>query len=288
MSIVLNVVGIKKMTGINTFIDFFDKFDPVTTFALAFFNLILVFIVFRFTQKMSQSKLSLSPEVDLNNDEIKYKDANLDFETAFEYREDGFPVRKSPLRFNQENLYIRVKNRGELPSTKVKIQMKLKIYKTIITASLISKEGRKFLTGERKLHEIQNIDITIDYMGADEERLYSIVSLYGQVREVELVLTKIRSNGHTYFKGKSYNPTIIYHYTYPYLKNVWGEEDSRESVYGPIGSGEETEKMRKKDERYIKMQNEWYDFKQREYEEEWIEEQKKEKQQEPRFRGEID
>ena len=292
MNLVFIVAGAKEVTRADKFFDFFDKIDPITTFVVAIINLYLVYIVFRFTQKMSQSKLSLSPEVDLKNDVEKYSNAKVEAATMFEYREEGFPIKDKYTYEKIESLYIRVKNRGDLPSTKINIEMKLNIYKTKITGASTNAAGREILHHERELHEVRDSNIMIDYMGADEEQLYGIVGLYGQVREVELVLIGIRSNGHTYFKGNPSDPTVLYHYTYPYLKGAWDNEDGGKSVYGHIDVVVEDAKKRREYASKFQKENAYYAAMERERAEAQAEfeqeEEERRQREEARFRGEVE
>lgn len=244
-----------------------DIVTDIFTIMTAVVNVFLVYRVFKYTQKMSQSKLSLSPEVDSSNDENMSNQAEWKFGTAFAYREEGFPLPNSWTIPDIDRLYIKVKNRGDLPSTKIYIQMKMDIYKTEITERFTTITGIESFEHVRKLHETRDIDIKIDYMGADEERLYGIVDLHGQVREVELILIGIHSNGHTYFEGNHSDLTTIYHYKRPDLKVAWEAGDGGKSVYGHIDAWNEFE--RKQQEERLKRDNERYEAMEREKAEAW-------------------
>lgn len=233
-------------------VNFFDKFNPVTTFFLALFNLILVFIVFRFTQKTSQSKLSISPQTlnvleEIQNGRTEIQE-DWSFGVGFQFREEGFPL---PDKFtNEETLLIKVKNRGDLPSTKIKIKLKLKVYKTKLKYDSSDTKINYFYGQRRKFHRTYKITINIPYMGADEERLFGIASLYGQIREGELILIGIRANGHNYFReslfSKLFESTIIHHYIHPDLRSAWELEDAGASLYGHKKIWEEFKARKKK------------------------------------------
>lgn len=205
---------------------------------MAGLNLWIATRVFNFTQKMSHSKLSLSPVSDLEDNFVIKGQVDWNFRKRLTYKEVGFPLNGDT---SEEILYIKVKNRGDLPSTKIKIQMKLKIYKTGITSSYEDMDGTEVFEQERVFHEAHDINITIDYMGADEERLYGITTFHGQVREAELVLLMIHANGHSYFKGNQDDPTIIYQYMYPDFDDAYFNEDGGKSVYGHAEVWEEYE-----------------------------------------------
>lgn len=222
-----------------------DMVTDIFTILTALVNIFLVYRVFKFTQKMSQSKLSLSPEVIHESDSTSHSETITKFNTNLEYSEEGFPLRKRYTSEDRRILYIKVKNRGDLPSTKIKIQLKLKVYKTEITDIIKHDEWEK-IKHKRKLHEIVDVDINIDYMGADEEQLYRITALYGQVRELEVLLTGIHSSGHTYFKGTLSEPTIIYQYEHPNLPNAELKYDDGKALYGHSKEWEDfNERMQK-------------------------------------------
>lgn len=271
-----------------------DMVVPVISLIMAGINIWIATRVFNFTQKMSHSKLSLSPELILDEDWSKLNQTNQDFRLSLAYIEEGFPTGDSNTK--NETLFIRVKNRGDLPSMKINIQLKMHVYKTEIFESLPLSTGESFFKNKRKLHKIRDINITIDYMGADEERLLAITSLYGQVREVELVLIGIHANKHTYFEAsmEDYlsNPTIIYHYKHPLLLSAWRAEDGGKSVYGHIEAWEEFNRKRKDEASRLQLENEAYAERERENAEFIIEleqeEEKRRQQEEARFRGEIE
>lgn len=257
MNVVLGAVGTKEVTGIDKFVDFFDKFDPVTTAILAGLNLVLVMYVFRFTKKMSQSKLSISPDVvysaEIRLDEISDVKTDLSHDKEFfkeiEFKEEGFPLTNQ--RTLAETLFLKVKNRGDLPSTNIKIELSLKIYKTKIKYNKNDPDDLDILSQKRKKHVTEMYTINIPYMGADEERLYDLFELYGQFRESELILLKIKANGHVYFREKirNYfsNPTIINHYKHPKLDRLGDVNDAR-MVYGHRGLWRELETIERLEE----------------------------------------
>ncbi len=268
MNVVLGAVGAKEATAMDKFVDFFDKFDPVTTAFLALFNLILVFIVFRFTRKMSQSKLSISPEsrnlflaeddFEKLNEEVENKIRIPHYAKHFEFEGEGFPIPIFDLVYNPQMISIRVKNRGDLPSTNINIVLKLKIYKSKITYDNQELEFLDVIDAKRELQITEKYHIKIPYMGADEERVYELFDVHGQIREAELILEKIKANGHTYYKQglitRWFRPTIINHYEHPYInhlgdnndymklighKELWKEKNEEEAEYRSPFSSEE-------------------------------------------------
>lgn len=237
MNMVLGEVVAKEVTAIDKFVNFFDKFDPVTTAFLAALNLILVFIVFRFTRKMSQSKLSVSPETAYSTrirlDEMMNHHPDLKHDKEYfkeiQFKEEGFPLTNQ--QSLSETLFLRVKNRGDLPSTNIKIQLSFKIYKTKIKYDKRDSNDLNIRSQNRKKHKTIIYNINIPYMGADEERLYDLFELHGQFRETELILLKIKANGHVYFREKImsylFNPTIINHYKHPLLDSLGDLDDGK-------------------------------------------------------------
>lgn len=241
MNMVLSAVGAKEAAGMDKVVDFFDKIDPIMTAGLAGLNLYLVFTVFRFTKKMSQSKLSISPNLIRKftppaNVVDNYQKRDQEFFKVFDLKEfdgEGFPYISE--RTKPEVLYLKVNNRGDLPSTNIKIELNLKIYKTKIKYDKRYPDRLDILSQSKKRHSNKKFIVTIPYMGADEERLYDLCEIYGQFREVELVLIKIKANGHTYFKEKVLNyllsPTIIFHYKHPDFENA-KDTESKRKMYG--------------------------------------------------------
>ncbi|TCI50307.1 hypothetical protein EVJ24_14965 [Exiguobacterium sp. SH1S21] len=240
MNMVLGAVGGKELTWIDEVVNFFEKIDPVATVALAVLNLVLVMYVFRFTKKMSQSKLSISTEsrnVMLTSDGWdklnKEYEANLrsaHYRKNLNFKGEGFPIPVSELNLNPKVFSIRVKNRGDLPSTNIKIVLTLKIYKTQITYDGREKPLLDVIDSQRELHATKRYNISIPYIGADEERVYELFEIHGQIREAELILDKIQANGHKYFnrvrRNRWFNPTIINHYEHPYMNQFGDNHDN--------------------------------------------------------------
>lgn len=224
---------------------------PLLTLVLAGLNILLLARVFKFDQKMSQSKLSLSPltipsmflrmesgsgleKMKLEINKKFYFQENKELNS--EFTGEGFPVedfRKE--QEERENLVIKVKNRGDLPSTNIKISLELAIYKTKIHYDSKDPDGIDILKECRELHTTKAFTIIEPYMGADEERYYALIELYDQFRESELILKSIEANGHVYFKAKrrilSSSPTIIHYHRHSKLDNLSDVQDSRD-LYG--------------------------------------------------------
>lgn len=222
----------------NTAIGFFAKIDPVLKFALTGLNLLLVWLVFRFNRKMSQSKLSVSPEVIRLKDSPKNKDGQfvtLDskyfIDTPFEG--EGIPIGGHDAL--PDKVYLKIQNRGDLPSTRVSIILSAKFFKTQITYDPTDTYGISIKKQKRKIHQKNKIVINIEYMGADEERYYELFNLVGEFRESELTLKSIKANGHTYFKEgwlhRFTKPTIIHIYSHPGLNHASDTQDLN-AVYG--------------------------------------------------------
>lgn len=239
MNIVFGAVGAKEVTAIDKFVDFFDKLDPFTTFALALFNFVFVVLVFRFNKKMSQSKLSISVDSIKSNTLIVFNgidhESGISHEKLYKrkllFKEEGFPIPGEVK--NADTIFLKVTNRGDLPSTNIKISLELRVYKTKNTYIKekdaetldVSKEKReRYITGEN-----EKININIDYMGADEERRFDLFEIHGQIRELEIILLKIKANGHTYFKNnfvrRWYSPTMISYYKHPELSMLDNHDD---------------------------------------------------------------
>lgn len=271
MNKVLGTVGAKEVTWIDEMITLTDKFDTVTTLALAFINVVLVFInvflviaVYRYTKKMSQSKISISPESRpslLNvhekkqmDKEIEKAERDINYYASFpDVKGEGFPIDILDTPKPSQTMSIRVKNRGDMPSTNIKIALKLKIYKTENKYDDKAPDLLDIVESKRKLHIEHNYDITVPYMGADEERVYELFEITSHFREFELLLEKIEANGFEYFKQKTegsvVNPTIVRHYIHPKLYMLGDTQDMRE-VYGHKALWEEgvVEKLREEHE----------------------------------------
>ncbi|MGF0348250.1 hypothetical protein ACQR3P_31905 [Rhodococcus sp. IEGM1300] len=271
MDMVLSAVGAKEVTWVDELVSFTDKFDTVATIALAFINVLLVcanvylvFTVYRYTKKMSQSKISISPESRLSvlsvleqkqiEQEVEKAERDTNYFVYFyDVQGEGFPIDVFDKPVPSKTMSIRVKNRGDMPSIDIKISLKLKIYKTENTYDDKDPYLLDIVESKRKLHKEHNYDIIVPYMGADEERVYELFEVTSHFREFELLLEKIESNGFEYFKektgGSRVNPTVVRHYTHPKLYLLGDSQDMRE-VYGHKALWEEgvAEKLREEHE----------------------------------------
>ena len=215
------------------------KIDPILKFALTGLNLWLVWLVFRFNKKMSQSKLSVSPEVILlngtpQNTNGKYVNLDTTYFINTPFEGEGFPLGYN--NASPEKVYLKIQNRGDLPSTRVSIILSAKFFKTEITYDKKDANGIAIKKQKRKLHQEEKIAINIEYMGADEERYYLLFNLLGEFRESELTLNSIKANGHTYFKEgwlhRFTKPTNIHRYSHPGLTPQASDTNDLYAVYG--------------------------------------------------------
>lgn len=196
--------------------------------------------VFRFNKKMGYSKLSISPIIYLHNENPEYSLLNFKYhlwlftwtggfrglpvdisEKNFFDLEDGKII--SDARFNPKLLTVKIKNKGELAATNIKIILLFKAYGSKIKYDKNEKDIFNWKSSKRKIFSKKKIIIKVPYMGADEEKEFTIVDLREQFRESELILCKIKANGHTYFKekllSKLFNRVVINHHTHPFLSN---------------------------------------------------------------------
>lgn len=132
-------------------------------------------------------------------------------------------------------------------------------------------------------------------MGADEERLYDLFELYGQFRETELILLKIKANGHVYFQEKIrsyiFNPTIINYYKHPKLDRL-GDSSDAKGVYGHREMWEEVKTIERLEAEQRQEENARLAAREMERAEAQAEfeqeEEERRQREEARFRGEID
>lgn len=225
-----SIQGFKKLSG-STILSVISIFIAIT--------------VFRFNKKMGYSKLSVSPlcnpydlSSDLSSIDFTYLLQKLSWiqsvkglPTGLLNRIDRDLDRNVPFdtRFNAQMLTVKLRNKGELASANIRITLIFKAYGTKLSYPKNRIDEANFKSAKRKLFSKKKIVIKVPYMGADDEKEFLIAELKGQFRETELILCKIRANGHTYFKerfiGKFFNRVIIHHYTHPYLGGAADSSD---------------------------------------------------------------
>lgn len=142
-------------------------------------------------------------------------------------------------RFKPQTLIVKLNNKGELASANIKITLLFKTYGTKIEYGKDRLDEFDYISLKRKLFSQKKVVIKVPYIGADEVKEFEIVDLKGQFRETELILCKIRANGHTYFKeswlSKILNKRVITnHYYHPYLQGG----SNREDIHALIGLGQ--------------------------------------------------
>ena len=126
-------------------------------------------------------------------------------------------------RFKPQALIVKLNNKGELASANIKITLLFRTYGTAIEYGKNKVDEFDYTSLKRKLFSQKKVVIKVPYMGADDSKEFQIVDLKGQFRETELILCKIRANGHTYFKenwlSKILNKRVVTnHYYHPYLQ----------------------------------------------------------------------
>lgn len=142
-------------------------------------------------------------------------------------------------RFKPQTLIVKLNNKGELASANIKITLLFRTYGTDIKYGENKVNEFNYISLKRKLFSQKKVVIKVPYMGADESKEFQIVDLKGQFRETELILCKIRANGHTYFKeswlSKILNKRVITnHYYHPYLEGGSSTKD----IHALIGLGQ--------------------------------------------------
>ncbi|KQS21317.1 hypothetical protein ASF99_15070 [Exiguobacterium sp. Leaf187] len=223
-------------------IDHFKKLSATTILSIVstILSIISTFIartVFQFTKKMSYSKLSVSPMTytydqspDLSSLDSTYHLRRLTWIgklrglpiTVLDRRTDETDRGVLPdSRFKPQMLTVKLRNNGELASTNIKVVLVFKAYGSKIKYVKNQKDILNYKSANRKLFSKKKIVIKVPYIGADDYAEFQIADLNAQFRETELILCKIKANGHTYFKekllSKMFNRVVINHYTHPFL-----------------------------------------------------------------------
>lgn len=231
---------------------------------IAITNLFIVIQVFKFNRRMSQSKLSVVPSLkahflprssvlrsqeDIEEEIQKHRNWQDNLDNTYYVNElnfDNMPNRIGLPTLEEsllgivanetiKTLSVIIKNTGDLPSTNVRIKLLLKTYgtKNFYPKSPLPKE-----LIERELFSEHEISIPIAYIGANDQREFSILHLNGQFRETELILLSIKSNGFTYIKNSPFknffrpdSEIILNHYEMDRLKEKI-TEDSLKVIYG--------------------------------------------------------
>jgi len=214
---------------------------------------------------MSQSKLSVSPSLDftflphfspqtdpnkLEYEIEKHKSFFSSLDDTYHLREFddlpetlGLPILEDSIfgHYNSnyeqwKTLSVFLKNSGELPSTNVHVKLLLKTYGT---KNFYPKENLTSELLDRELFSEHEINITLPYLGANDERAFSICNLYGQFRETELILISIKSNGFTYIKQgiiknflRPNSSIILNHYKMDKLKHKNITQENLLKIYG--------------------------------------------------------
>jgi len=232
---------------------------------LSIISIFIALTVFRFNQKMGYSKLSVLPLftvedhfADLSSPEYTYFSKELSyfkrvkglptdvFDITYGDSEEEKKRGQALLSyfdsvFHPRTLTVKLRNKGELASTNIKIVLLFKGYGSSIKYSKNPIDVLDYKSHKRKLFSRKKIVMQVPYMGADEEKDFMIVDLNGQFREAELILCKVRANGHTYFKekllDKMFNRVVINHYIHPYIGHAADSSDIN-TVLG-IGNDDE-------------------------------------------------
>lgn len=215
---------------------------------LSVISIFIAVSVFRFNKKMGYSKLSVLPIVYPGNQEPE--SSSLDFTYHLWHMSRSLNLRGLPIDISEKEFYeiengkiisdkrfmpklltIKLKNKGELASTNVKIVLIFKSYGSKIKYAKkeSGKDKSHWKFHQRKVFSKQKIIVKVPYMGADDEKEFTIVYLREQFRESELILCKIKANGHNYFKekllSKIFNRVVINHHVHPYLSDSSCRED---------------------------------------------------------------
>lgn len=216
---------------------FVTYISPAITILIASLNICFVYLVFKFNRKMGQSKLSVSPVIhqydeslDLSSFDNTYElwrlnwieeSRGLPISIADRIRDEDERGAPSDSRFDPQLLTVKLKNKGELASTNIKVVLLFKAYGSKITYVKNEKANFNYKSFYKELFSKKKIVIKVPYIAADDEAEFQILDLTAQFRETELILCKIKANGHTYFKekllSKIFNRVIIHHYTHPFL-----------------------------------------------------------------------
>lgn len=202
---------------------------------------------------MSQSKLTISPGFK-TKDLLKEEGLNLDktFKLSLLDRIEsvkGLPKRKllpDVIRYNKNSqfLYVTLKNKGELASANAQVTLIFRGYGSKVKGEIneefydehmyyilpsAAQSNMKGSVEKRKLFIEKKIVLSVPYIGTDEEKHFELLRLNDHFRETELILLKIKANGHTYFKQnlfqRIFTPIVIHRHTHPLVDKV---EDSKE------------------------------------------------------------
>lgn len=232
------MIKIKELIAFMTKYEIFVTYiSPALTILIASLNIWFVYLVFKFNRKMGQSKLSVSPITysfeqspelsSLNNTyelwKLNWIDEIRGLPISFKDRVNDENKRGVPsdARFDPQLLTVKLKNKGELASTNIKVVLLFKAYGSKIKYFKNETTHLNYKSFDRKLFSKKKIVIKVPYIAADDEIEFQILDLSAQFRESELILCKIKANGHTYFKekllSKIFNRVIIHHYKHPFL-----------------------------------------------------------------------
>lgn len=221
--------------------------------------------VFKFNRRMSQSKLSVVPSLkshflhrssmlrsqeDIEEEMQNHRNWQDNLDATYYLNElnfDNMPSRIGLPTLEEgtlgilanesiKTLSVIVKNTGDLPSTNVRIKL---LFKTYGTKNFYPKSPLPKEIIERELFSEHEILIPVAYIGANDQREFSILHLHGQFRETELILLSIKSNGFTYVKNNPFknffrtdSEIILNHYEMERLKAEKITEDSLRVIYG--------------------------------------------------------
>lgn len=197
---------------------------------------------------MSQSKLTISSSL-ITYDALEKEDFSLDHKFYLHKLDridpvKGLPEKKVSANSRQSttdkpNLYVTLNNKGELASGNARVTLLFRGYGSKVKEEVNEHFFEKYLyflitsraqvimknsAEKRKLFLEKKITIDVPYIAADEKVHFVLTSLNDQFRESELVLIKIKANGHTYFKQnlfeRFFNPIVINHQVHPYMDEV--------------------------------------------------------------------
>jgi len=251
------------------FLDQLTIYSPLISAVIAFSNLLIVIQVFSFNRRMSQSKLSVSsslkpyflstkPDTSKPNQfgiNSEYKEERLkhtEWLDSLDYTYHlhdfnniphrlGLPLHEEKLlefkdREDVKSLSISISNTGDLPSRNVRVKL---LFKTYGTKNFYPKTPLPTELVEREVFSERSITIPVAYMGANDQRTFSICDLHGQFRETELILLSIKSNGFTYVRNNLFkkffrldSEIILNHYVMDKLNLLDLTEHDLRIIYG--------------------------------------------------------